>query len=136
MTGMVAAPACRVCGRIAARVELIAPGQLPVEWDRWNQDRKDSWLRWREPDQWHLLFEGVATGNGSGDPVTEARALRIIDAFRLPLTWAQVHTAGFHDDASICRDCDAAYCYIHWRVSQSGYGTCARGHGKRLDPHW
>jgi hypothetical protein len=51
-------------------------------------------------------------------------------------TPAQVHTAGFYDDAGFCRDCGVPYCYRHWQVSETGYGYCPRGHGKSLDPHW
>ena len=60
----------------------------------------------------------------------------IAQAFRPPLCFAQVHTAGFYDDAGFCQDCDVPYCYRHWQVSESGYGYCPRGHGKSLDPHW
>ena len=45
-------------------------------------------------------------------------------------------TAGFYDDAGFCQDCDAAYCYRHWHVSETGYEHCPAGHGKSLDPHW
>ena len=92
--------------------------------------------RRREPGQWYLVLKGVATSNGYGDPVDASRAGRIAQAFRAPLSFARVHTAGFYDDAGFCQDCDAPYCYRHWRVSESGYGHCPRGHGKSLDPHW
>jgi len=36
-----------------------------------------------------------------------SRAGRIAQAFRPPLRFAQVHTAGFYDDAGFCEDCDA-----------------------------
>ena len=61
---------------------------------------------------------------------------RIAQAFRSPLSFAQVHRAGFYDDAGFCQDCDAPYCYQHWNVSEGGYGYCPRGHGKSMDPHW
>jgi hypothetical protein len=38
---------------------------------------------------WYLLFDGVAAGNGSGDPVSAARAARIAGAFREP-HWPQL----------------------------------------------
>jgi hypothetical protein len=133
---MVAMPPCALCGLPAARVELVAPGGRPTDWNQWSQDRKDSWQAHRGPDQWYLLFEGIATGNGSGDPIAAQRAEQIAGAFLPPLTWARVHTARFYDDAGFCRDCDAAYCYSHWHVSAIGYGYCPHGHGKSLDPHW
>ena len=64
------------------------------------------------------------------------QAEQIVRAFRPPLSFVQVHTAGFYDDAGFCQDCDALYCYRHWHVSEGGYGYCPHGHGKSLDPHW
>jgi hypothetical protein len=133
---MVAVPPCAVCGLPSARVELVAAGGLPADWGQWSQDRRQAWQARRGPDQWYLLFEGVAAGNGSGDPVSAERAAQIAGAFREPFTWAQVQTARFYDDAGFCGDCDAVYCYRHWRVSVTGYGRCQRGHGKSLDAHW
>ena len=80
--------------------------------------------RQREPGQWYLLVKGIATCNGYGDPIDAIRAGRIAWAFRPPLCFAQVHAAGFYDDAELCPDCDAPYCYQHWHVSESGYGYC------------
>lgn len=78
----------------------------------------------------------MATGNGYGNPIGVGDAGRIAQAFRPPLRFDQVATAGFYDDADFCQDCDAAYCYRHWYVSETGYGHCPAGHGKSLDPHW
>jgi hypothetical protein len=134
-TGMVAAPRCAVCGSASARIELVAPGQLPAEWDQWDDERRDAFQRRRDPDRWQLLFEGIAAGNGwGGDPIDVGRAERIAGAFRQPWGYAQVRAAGFHDDAGFCGECDAAYCYRHWHVSDIGFGHCPRGHGKSLDP--
>jgi hypothetical protein len=135
-TPMVITPPCAACGTMSARVELVAPGQLPAEWEQWPRTVQDSIARQREPGQWYLLFKGVAACNGYGDSVDASRAGRIARAFRSPLCFAQVHTAGFYDDAGFCQDCDAPYCYRHWQVSESGYGYCPRGHGKSLDPCW
>jgi hypothetical protein len=129
-------PPCAVCGTPAARIELIAPGQLPDQWDQWPSTVQDSIMRDRQPGQWHLLVAGPAAGNGYGDPIDAVRAGQIAWAFRPPLRFAQVHTAGFYDDAGFCPDCDAAYCYRHWHVAESGYGHCPQGHGKSLNPHW
>ena len=132
---MVVTPGCAVCGTPSARVELVAPGGVPAGWEKWPGTVRASIVRRRQPGQWYLLFRGVAADNGYGDPVDASRAGRIARAFR-PLRFAQVHAAGFYDDAGFCQDCDAAYCYRHWHVSESGYGSCPRGHGKSLDPHW
>ena len=133
---MVVSPPCAACGTPSVRVELVAPGQFPAEWERWPSTVQDSMLRQRQPGQWYLLFKGIATYNGYGDPIDACRAGRIAQAFRPPLCFAQVHTAGFYDDAGFCQDCDAPYCYRHWHVSDTGCGYCPRGHGKSLDPHW
>jgi hypothetical protein len=133
---MVATPPCAVCGVPATRVELVAPGQVPVEWEQWPRTVQDAIVQWRQPEQWWLVLKGVATENGYGNPIQASEAGRIAQAFRPPLRFAQVHTAGFYDDAGFCQDCDAPYCYRHWHVSESGYGHCPRGHGKSLDPHW
>ena len=133
---MVVTPPCAACGTPSARIELVAPGQLPAEWEQWPSTVRASIVRKREPGQWYLLFKGVATCNGYGDPLDASRAGQIAQAFRPALCFAQVHTAGFYDDAGFCQDCDVPYCYRHWQVSQSGYGYCPRGHGKSLDSHW
>ncbi len=126
-------PPCAACGTPSARIELVAPGQLPAEWDQWPGTAKASVMRDRQAGQWHLLVTGPAAGNGYGDFVDAARAGQIAWAFRQPWSFAQVHAAGFYDDAGFCPGCDAPYCYRHWHVSESGYGSCPRGHGKSLD---
>jgi hypothetical protein len=133
---VVVTPPCAACGTPSARVELVAPGQLPAHWNQWPGTAQASISRQRKPGQWYLLVTGPAAGNGYGDPIDISRAGQITWAFRSPLRFAQVHEAGFYDDAGFCPACDAPYCYRHWHVSQTGYGTCPHGHGKNLDPHW
>jgi len=136
-TGMVAAPPCAVCGSPSARVELVPPGQLPADWDQWNDERRGAFERRRDPDRWHLLFEGVTAGNGwGGEPIEDGLAEQIAEAFRQPWAYTQVRAAGLHDDAGFCGECDAAYCHRHWQVSDMGFGHCPQGHGKSLDPLW
>ena len=108
---MVVTPPCAACGTPSARIELVAPGHLPAGWEQWPGTVQASIVRQRQPGQWYLLFKGVATYNGYGDPIDASRAGRIAQAFRPPLRFAQVHTAGFYDDAGFCQDCDAPYCY-------------------------
>jgi hypothetical protein len=134
--GFVATPECAECGRQTSRVELVAPGEYPAEWAQWDVDRKESFLRRREPGEWWLLFEGVDTGNGGGDSVTAESAALLADAFAAPYRYERVHTAGFYDDAGFCGTCDAPFGRFRWNVSSSGYGHCPQGHGKSLDPHW
>ena len=104
---MVVTPPCAVCGIPSARVELVAPGHLPAEWKQWPRTVQASIQRQRQPGQRYLLFKGVAAYNGYGDPIDASRAGQIAQAFRPPLRFAQVHTAGFYDDAGFCQDCDA-----------------------------
>jgi hypothetical protein len=120
---MVVTPPCAVCGTPSARVELEAPGHLPAEWEQWPRTVQDSIERQRQPGQC-LLFKGVASCNGYGDPIDVSEAGRIAQAFGPPLSFAQVHRAGFYDDAGFCQDCDDPYCYQHWNVSEGGYGYC------------
>jgi hypothetical protein len=70
------------------------------------------------------LFSGVAAYNGYGDPIDASRAGRIAQASRSPLRFAQVHAAGFYDDAGFRQDYDAACCYRHSHVSESRHGYC------------
>jgi hypothetical protein len=129
-------PPCAACGTPSARIELVAPGTLPAQWDQWPSTVQASITRDRQPGQWHLLVTGPAAGNGYGDFIDAARAGQIAVAFQPPLRFAQVHQAGFYDDAGFCPDCDAPYCHRHWHVSETGYGSCPHGHGKNLNPHW
>jgi hypothetical protein len=131
---MVVTPLCAACAAPATRIELVGPGQLPAQWEHWPATVRDSFLMCRGPAQWYLIRDGVATSNDN--PIGAGEAGRIAWAFRPPLRYDQVATAGFYDDAGFCQDCDAAYCYRHWQVSETGYGHCPAGHGKSLDPHW
>jgi len=133
---MVVTPTCAACGAPAARVELVAPGQLPAGWEQWSAAVRDSVMRDRGPGQWYLIVDGVAAGSGCGRAVDPGEAGRIAQAFRLPLRLDRVRTAGFYDDAGFCEDCGVPYCARHWHVSETGCGTCPFGHGKGLDPHW
>jgi hypothetical protein len=135
--GILAEPLCATCGEVAARVEVVPPGQLPARWQRWSRKHRQSFEQHRDPAQWYLMFAGVTGGNGwVGDPVSADRAQVIIEAFRRPYRFQQVHTAGLYDDAGFCEQCDAAYCHRHWHLSDTGYGRCPHQHGKSLDPSW
>ncbi len=117
---MVVTPPCAACGAPATRIELLAAGQLPARWEHWPPVVRDSFGRHRGPGQWYLILDGVAAGNGYGNPVQAGEAGRIAWALRPPLRYDQVATAGFCDDAGFCQDCDAPYCLL------SGTGTCPK----------
>jgi hypothetical protein len=127
---------CAVCPDFSARVEIVAPGKMPAEWEKLPGFIQAGILQERRPGKWHLITNGPAAGNSHGVPIDAARAGQIVWALRPPLCFAQVHLAGLHDDAGFCGDCDAAYCYFHWNAVDSGYGFCPHGHGKSLDPDW
>ena len=74
---IVVTPPCAACGTPSARIELVAPGHLPAEWEQWPSTVQDSIMRQREPGQWYLLFKGVAAYNGYGSPIDASRARRI-----------------------------------------------------------
>ncbi|MFE0529856.1 hypothetical protein ACFW0V_19890 [Micromonospora parva] len=139
LQAFVTEPPCAVCGRPAAHIELVAPNSQPTDWQRWSPPQRDAYTAARQRhsgQQWWLLFSGIVAGDGSGRPVDPAEAQRIADAFTRPYRYTAVTSAGFYDDAGFCGHCDAPYCYHHWNVSNTGYGTCPQGHGKSLDPHW
>ena len=100
---IVVTPPRASCGTPCARIELVAPGQLPPEWEQWPSTVQGNILRRREPGQWYLLVKGIATYNGYRDPIDASRAGRIAQAFRPPLRFAQVHTAGFYDEQDSAR---------------------------------
>ena len=117
-------------------VELIPPGSLPARWEVWKQPERDWFTARRPPDGWWLIVEGIAAGNGSGDPISQERAARYVAAFTPPHSWQKIHGARLYDDCGWCQECDQPYCRAHWNVTSTGYGYCPAGHGKSLDPHW
>jgi hypothetical protein len=98
-----------------------------VEAKQWPRTVQGNILRRREPAQWYLLVKGIATAKGYGESIDASRAWRIAQAFRPPLRFAQVHTAGFYDDAGFCQGCDAPYCCQHWHVSDTETVTVPTG---------
>ncbi|HET9968555.1 MAG TPA: hypothetical protein VFQ68_09985 [Streptosporangiaceae bacterium] len=81
-------PPCAACGAPSARIELVAPGALPAQWDQWPGTVQAGILRDRQPGQWHLLVTGPAAGNGYGDFIDATRAGQIAAAFQPPLRFA------------------------------------------------
>jgi hypothetical protein len=55
---MVVTPPCAVCQAPSARIELVAPGELPAGWEHWETWKRDSFLRHHEPERWLLIFTG------------------------------------------------------------------------------
>jgi hypothetical protein len=132
---LVVTPPCAACRTPSAHLELVAPDQLAAGWDRWPSTTHGGFLRQPVPGQWYLLRQDIATGSSYGGPIDASLAGRIAWALRPPLRYAQVRTARFDDDLGFCPDCEVPYCYRHWHLSETGYGSCPYGHDKDLDPH-
>jgi hypothetical protein len=48
---MVVTPPCAACGAPATRIELVAPGQLPAQWEHWPRTVQATFPRHRGPAQ-------------------------------------------------------------------------------------
>lgn len=107
-------PPCAVCGRPSAKIQIEPQG-----------------------DAFRLVYEGPGGSTGpSGMSITRERRNAIEAAFEPPFEFARIRTAGFYDDAGFCERCGRFYCPDHWKISETGGGTCPKGHFKSLDPHW
>ena len=105
---------CSECGKVATRAAL----------------------RWIAPtNRWEFEYEGIEAG-GPWLDIDDAEADTFTEAFRLPLNFARVRIAALFDNAGFCPECELPYCSDHWSPSETGFGTCPRGHGHSLDPHW
>ena len=129
-------PPCAVCGTPTTRIELAPPEYELADWDRRPHVVRATVEQDRAPGQWYLLITGPAPETFYGTVIDISRARRIALAFRPPLSFAQVHTAGLYDDAGFCPLCDVPYCPGHWDVSAEGDAWCPRGHGKNLNSLW
>lgn len=127
---------CVVCAAPAAQVEVIPPGRYPVLWESWSAARRESFWTYRPRDSWWFIYQGPGGGNGHGDAVSPAKGQQYLNAFSEPVRYTSMTELELYDVAGFCRQCTQPYCPAHWRVSGTGYGTCPRGHGQSLDPHW
>ena len=134
---MLFCPKCHNCGDPSARIEVIVPHELPVEWPSWPVERREIFDKYRVPTSPYLLYDGPGGHNGMiGDAITPERAAAIIAAFTGTPSAAKLQATGIHDGAGWCQLCQNFYCPAHWSISSTGYGHCPSGHGKSLDPHW
>ncbi|OAI47657.1 hypothetical protein AYO44_09165 [Planctomycetaceae bacterium SCGC AG-212-F19] len=129
-------PECVICGRPSATIEVVPPHTLPAEWLVWEEARRQAFAKYREAESHQLLYDGPGGSNGwVGDAIDQERAERIVSAFSAPDAEV-IRAAGFYDGAGFCAGCGVFYCPNHWSISATGFGTCPRGHGKSVDPHW
>jgi hypothetical protein len=130
-------PACMICGRPSATIEVIPPHMAPSEWAAWAEARREAFAKYRVAESHQLLYAGPGGSNGwVGDAIDPDRAAQIVAAFSAAPSAELIRAAGFSDAAGFCAHCGCFYCPKHWSVSATGFGRCARGHGKSLDPHW
>lgn len=127
---------CKCCGLPAARIEILAPGQLPQSYGQWTANLRQQYDTYQDRTAWRMIYGGIEAGNGVGDVITPERAQTLIAILSQPLDTSRLDHLELYDDAGICRTCGVAYCYRHWSPTDTGYGSCPEGHGKSLDPHW
>lgn len=117
-------------------VEVVPPHAQPMEWESWEETRRQTFAKYRDAESHQLLYSGPGGSNGwVGDAIDSTRADRIMAAFSAKPSAGAIQAAGFYDGAGLCAGCGAFYCEKHWSVSATGFGTCPQGHGKSLDPH-
>jgi hypothetical protein len=126
-----------ICRQPAATIEVIAPHTLPDEWQSWQEAQRAAFTTYRKSESYYLRYDGPGGSNGwVGNPIDRERAGLIIAAFSSPPTSEAIRATGFYDGAGFCERWSRFYCPEHWAISETGYGTCPKGHGKGLDPHW
>lgn len=130
------APPCAACGRVDASVEVLPPGGVP-HWDDWPEAHRQVHMQHTDPTRWRLLYVGTIASNGvKGDPLPggeqEARDI----AWMLDPLDPDAVARRWPDALGYCDACATFYCAEHWSPTDSGWGTCPRGHGRALDPHW
>ncbi len=127
-------PECIVCKKTTASIEVVPPDEVPVHFADWSKEAQQYFHRQRQANQFYLIYSGPGGSNGSGDPIEPEQAKGILSAFAQPKT--NIREADLHDNAGFCIECSEFYCPTHWDISSTGYGTCPKGHGASLDPHW
>lgn len=74
-------PKCAVCGQPCSRIEILEPRELPHDFERWEDDRRAAFRKYRDAARHHLLFSSTGGANGwAGDPMSEEEAERWKDA--------------------------------------------------------
>ena len=123
---------CGNCGRVAASIEVVAPGDHPTGWWRWSRSARQTFRRHREPGTWYRRVRVPGGSNGLlGDPIANEQVDHVVAAMSAPSFDPEVLdlTNGF------CESCAVHFCVSCWNVSETGYGHCPHGHGAIIDPH-
>jgi hypothetical protein len=93
---VVARPLCAKCGQSATLVELVPPRQLPHDSRTWPKNLRSLYRKYPGRNaNWHFIFKGIEVGNGIGDDIDTADAVRIAGAFAEPPTLRQYRTQSF-----------------------------------------
>jgi hypothetical protein len=133
---MVVTPPCAACGTPSVRVELVAPGQVPAEWDQWPAPCRPASCGDARRDSGICCSKASLPTTATATPSTPAEPAGSPRHSGLPCTSPRSTPPGSTTMQVFCQDCDAPYCYRHWHVTESGYGYCPHGHTKSLDPRW
>lgn len=122
---------CAACGAIAARVEVVAPGQQPEALADWPASRQSLYGMLAGGDQWRLIVDSVDGSNGpAGEEIVEVQASTINDMLD-PFDAIRV-SARFSDRLGQCLVCDKAYCSDCW--GGNAHGRCPQGHPAAANP--
>ena len=131
-------PPCVLCGQAAVHVELVPPGQEPVDWSSMSAEERGRFQTWRDgyPQRWLLLYANVGTEGMDCSPfVDEPARARILEGFTDPHRFVESSEAGVDLGRGMCGACGAFYCTDYWRKS-IGYAHCPHGHFHSLDAYY
>jgi hypothetical protein len=128
---------CAGCGKRAALIEILAPGELPADFESRDQEARDKFLADTDPASWRLRYTGPGGGNGDrGTPITQERAEAFIEVFTEPYSIQLLPKLKMYDRGSLCPECRKPYCYWCWNTSVNGWGYCPQGHSHGIDPYY
>jgi len=113
-------PPCVVCGQAAVHVELVPPGQEPVNWSSMSPEerRRFQIYRDRSPQKWLLLYDSAGTDGMDCSPfLDDPTRARILEGFTEPHRFVEPSEAAFDLGSGMCGDCGAFYCQDDCRRS-------------------
>lgn len=122
------------CGRPTATVEIVFPGELPIDFDKWGPERKKSFNE-RPGETYQLVYTGPSGPNGWGVRMDENEANCIIEMFSGEPDIKKIKKR-FFDAAGACRECEEFYCSEHWSTTVDGLGTCPKKHEQVFNPFY
>ena len=131
---------CEKCGRIASKIEITPPFNLPSVWNIYTPENRVLYSTCWDSGLYRGIYKGTAAGSGDfGYEIEEKIAKNAIKAFSTkPYRYELIKKAGFFDDGGYCGECEKFYCYTCWTENMpwphSGCcGICPNAHNKVLD---